>query len=436
MTTDIEAQYSHLVQFLYACPVGLMELLDDGAIATINPHAMKLLMPLTRDGQVTNFFSLVEPVAPEIRQLVAAFTAKRGTVCEGHRIFVHSGSGDGASKLHVLSCTLTKLGDARYLVTLADVSPQILQEKRLREAEIWFASLLDGVKDFAVVAPDVNGDIESVSASITQQTGYSVEALTGMPLSTFYDNSDGSRQLTLSEQLAIARRDGWHLEEGWNKRQNGEPYWCLRLIAVRTETSHPEGRNVLGYTAILRNVARKDSDIFELKRRLSTDQLTGAYNRGAFFDMAERERASSIDGKNSVGLIALDIDHFKGINDTHGHGIGDAVLAKVSRTCMGAIRSGDIFARLGGEEFAVLLPNTDATTTYCVAEKIRTAIAELSIDADGQPLKVTASFGCTTSKETSGSLTNLLASADAALYTAKRNGRNRTESTFEARAVA
>jgi len=128
-----------------------------------------------------------------------------------------------------------------------------------------------------------------------------------------------------------------------------------------------------------------------------------------------------------VAVAIFDLDHFKAVNDTYGHAIGDAVLVEVSRRAKSLLRPADLIARIGGEEFALLLPDTAANDAQAVAERIRANIAEAPIDAAGTRLAISASFGVTTFAADSESFENALSRADAALYTAKQGGRNRVQ---------
>lgn len=158
-----------------------------------------------------------------------------------------------------------------------------------------------------------------------------------------------------------------------------------------------------------------------LERIAATDRLTGAANRASFEEqlLAEQQRPD----RAPFSVLLFDIDGFKRINDTWGHARGDAVLKEIVRRVRATLRSSDTLARWGGEEFAVLLPQTDAAEGRVVAEKIRHAVAHQSFDRVGE---VTASFGVAMGQggET-GAI--LLGRADEALYRAKRNGRNRVE---------
>jgi diguanylate cyclase (GGDEF)-like protein/PAS domain S-box-containing protein len=427
MSDELEDQVTELLEFLYACPVGLVQLSADGTIGMVNPLAMQLLLPIARNGMVTNFFQIIGTYSPDLRHLIAAFEAPHGTVCAGHRIFVHAGGKNGVADPLVLACTLVKLDAQRFIATLTDISKQLIQERRLKQAETWFATLLDNVNDFAVISLDRDGIIDGVNAAAAKQTGFSQSDMMGRSLDALDTSENGSAAYSAHEQISIARRDGWHLDEGWRKRPGGERYWCQRLVAARSEDEGSHPRVVSGYTVVLRDVTPKGSDSLKLREMLTTDHLTGACNRAHFFDAAERQRLACGLQRQSLALIAIDIDHFKQINDLYGHATGDLALKAVVKACQALLRTNDIFARVGGEEFVVLLPQADMAAALTLAERLRTAISTIALQADDQVLTITASFGCCVMTQPSMTLTELLAGADSCLYLAKRNGRNRVE---------
>jgi two-component system, cell cycle response regulator len=160
-----------------------------------------------------------------------------------------------------------------------------------------------------------------------------------------------------------------------------------------------------------------------LSRQVTTDPLTGIYNRLKFNDLLDAEVLRAKRYGTSLSLIMFDIDYFKRINDTHGHQIGDYVLREISRIVSENIRQPDIFARWGGEEFMVLVPNDDVEQASILAEKLRALIEAYNFRDN---LKLTASFGVTGFRRY-GSFESFTSRVDEALYKAKRNGRNRVE---------
>ena len=156
------------------------------------------------------------------------------------------------------------------------------------------------------------------------------------------------------------------------------------------------------------------------------DELTGVANRRAFFEHAERTLRRCREGGDACSLIVFDLDHFKHINDTHGHGMGDRVLRIFADTARATLRPNDLFGRHGGEEFAVMLPSTGAEVAYVIAERVRHAFAAASQGIIEDTGNATVSGGVATVTD-GASLEAAMEVADRALYRAKRLGRNRVE---------
>ena len=159
--------------------------------------------------------------------------------------------------------------------------------------------------------------------------------------------------------------------------------------------------------------------------RAATDGLTGLPNKRAVTDALKRTFAQAATTKAPLALLLLDLDHFKQVNDQGGHAVGDQVLANVGATLRGVLRARDFAGRNGGEEFAVLLPDTEIEAALEIAERVRAAIAEISLPGTG--VSVTASIGVSGFPGQASTLDRLERLADAALYLAKRQGRNRVE---------
>jgi diguanylate cyclase (GGDEF)-like protein len=179
-------------------------------------------------------------------------------------------------------------------------------------------------------------------------------------------------------------------------------------------------------SARLRNIEQVCDKLRELEENLVRDYLTGIYNRKFFMERFEEESSWARRYDEPISVVMIDIDFFKKINDTYGHSTGDHVLQRLSGIVSACLRPGDIFARFGGEEFIVLLPNTDAFTACGVGEALRLAVAESEfISDDDLKLSVTISSGIATFHGALECATdNILGRADAALYRAKANGRN------------
>ena len=163
----------------------------------------------------------------------------------------------------------------------------------------------------------------------------------------------------------------------------------------------------------------------EARHAAVCDHLTGIGNRRAFFDAAETELRRWRRLPRPLTLVLIDADNFKKINDTHGHPVGDAVLRHIARVMGATFRQVDVVARIGGEEFAVLLPSADLASAQRVAERLRAALEAQPTQTDGGPVACTVSIGIAAMDDATSSVEALLKRADAALYAAKHSGRNR-----------
>lgn len=166
--------------------------------------------------------------------------------------------------------------------------------------------------------------------------------------------------------------------------------------------------------------------MFEHEQVLArTDALTGLFNRRHFFDLAAREFNSSLRYQRPLALILFDIDGFKKSNDTFGHGFGDDILVKISQTAKAQIREVDIIARYGGDEFIILIPETNAKQALLLAERIRSAVETANSSRDGEFKSATISLGVAEiALATDRSVEAIISRADTALYQAKQSGRN------------
>lgn len=166
----------------------------------------------------------------------------------------------------------------------------------------------------------------------------------------------------------------------------------------------------------------------ELLYRATHDNLTGMVNRGVIMDTLRRERARQVREGGAFGVVLVDLDHFKYVNDTYGHVAGDEVLREAALRMMACVRPYDSVGRHGGEEFLIVVPSSDAMGTMGLAERMRRAIEAEPMMANSIPIAMTASFGVTTSVDKSPlDPQEILRLADAALYRAKERGRNRVE---------
>jgi len=209
--------------------------------------------------------------------------------------------------------------------------------------------------------------------------------------------------------------------EGKAEFLSGEGSLC-RKIEARALSLRGRGK---GTVLVLSDITASAALLEELSTLASQDALTGLYNRRRFDELGSRDIELSRRSLLSVGVIMLDIDLFKRVNDEHGHSAGDEVLKSVTRACKAALRTYDILSRYGGEEFAALLPGSGAEESLAVAERLRACVAALVLPCEGGNVSVTVSLGVYSGIPTpDDDLASYMRRADEALYRSKALGRN------------
>lgn len=252
--------------------------------------------------------------------------------------------------------------------------------------------------------------------------GLDADAVVGRTLDDFFDPRIVA---------AIEARDQ-ELYDGDEPRQAFEIDITFKAAGARRMVMHKakmrDAHNrLIGITGVMVDVTESHQLRQELERLATTDPLTGLANRRAFLMRAREEVDRAARHGRPMSVVMIDIDHFKVINDRHGHDVGDQVLQRVAALVRDTVRqSVDVVARFGGEEFVLLLPETGLAGARILAERIRKAFEESLVDTDGGPVSFTASFGVEefrTALDTG--VETVLKRADDALYRAKAAGRNR-----------
>ncbi|WP_375429166.1 diguanylate cyclase domain-containing protein [uncultured Sphingomonas sp.] len=364
------------------------------------------------------------PVLPAI---VAAFRLGRiGAAASVAIIAVVGGAfsaaGSGPVMLVAGDPTLRALFFLFYLaVTVLTVLPVAAELRhrrtvfdRLRESEARYRLLADHSSDI-VLNLDAEGFIRYASPSIARIGGHDPDAVIGM-CGTLLVLPEYRKVVTEAHLAAMADPDRTVTVEYRAATADGEVRWFeIRTRGVRDETGAATGA-----VAAIRDIDHRKAVEGELSHAAATDPLTALANRRVFDAALGRMLA----GEGGGCVAILDLDHFKSVNDRHGHEAGDRLLVAVAEGVRGALRDGDLIARLGGEEFGVLLPAADREHARAVCERLRRIVAEARVPVTGGVVQVTASVGIATAFPGT-ERTAVLRAADEALYRAKAEGRDR-----------
>ena len=417
-----QAELETLTQFLYLAPIGLVQAAMDGEILMINPMSAQLLMPLSLDGELVNLFDALADVVPDLRHRAWTYPGRHGMVCDGVQVPIRRVAAAGTLP-QVLSLTLLKLDDARLMAVISDVSVSVHRERALRRSQAWIDTIIAGISDYALVTLDGDGKLHGWNGSVGRVTGFSEAQCRDQTHGIFYPD-DALPEVRLLDHLHEARRDGWSMDEGWRRRADGSRFWGSCLIAP-LEASEPPQPGDPAFSLIIRDISDRKDAHDALRLAVACDHLTGLANRRAFFEAAEHELHRWQRVPRPLSLAIIDADHFKGVNDRHGHAAGDAVLRHLAAALGASFRALDIVARVGGEEFAVLLIGTPQEGAEAVAERLCRTVAAQRVRFGDEEISYTVSVGVATMTEGVATVEELMKRADAALYRAKAAGRDR-----------
>ncbi len=406
-----------LREHLYYASVGVVETDLTGRVILMNPVAVRLLMPLApRDRLLSDLWSAVEPFVPEIRDLLDAERRGIGDLINGHRIVLPTrGQKDPA----VLSLTVVKVAADVLISTLADISESVRYEWLLGKQEARLNATMGMAALHAEVVLDPDGAIASWNPAMERLTGFTAVDATGQSCSLLFA-PDAITPDRLGDRLAEARHSGISFAEGRMRRAGGEIFWGQSILFCAEPSQHADG-----YVLLVRDTGNHRETIDSLLHAAKSDQLTGVANRRGLHEAATLEINRHAVRPRDIALLLLDIDHFKQINDTYGHPVGDEVLRSLALVMLDSVRNIDVVARIGGEEFAVLLPSTDLTMAARIAERIRERVAQQPVRSGSHVIRYSVSIGVARFDAGMAGIDDLIATADRMLYRAKYAGRDR-----------
>ncbi len=321
-------------------------------------------------------------------------------------------------RIETTALNIKKRGKPLFLTEwIPGEDPEVII-RALSEIEQKYRNLQENLP-VGIYRADEKGILQTANSALIRMMGYdSFEELQDAPLEDVW--IDPAQRARMIEHL---RREGSVLDyEVHLRRRNGDE--MIGSYDARG-TFDSEGR-LVHFDTIVQDITRRIQAKTELERLARTDSLTGLFNRQYLMERFDEEIARAGRYDRPLAVMLIDLDHFKLVNDTHGHLAGDAVLVSAVSSMTGVLRETDFAGRFGGEEFCVVMPETGMQGALELAERLRKGMEETDhVLPDGSKLRVTCSIGV--AETSTGSLEETIALADAALYDAKRSGRNRVE---------
>lgn len=299
-----------------------------------------------------------------------------------------------------------------------DIHDRKLFEEGQRQQKEFIGVILETIPECVTVASPTGELLKMNRAGFDLLEVETLEHFNGLGFDRFVHPAHRGAVQELHQRVLGGGRDTLEFKLISSK---GKERWA----ELHAAPLHDKAGNVESIIAITRDVTERRTLIGRLEQQAQRDHLTNLLNRRHFFHLANTELSRIRRHGGTLSLLMFDVDRFKGINDQHGHQAGDLVLVRIAEICCGMLRDMDAIGRLGGEEFAVLLPETDQDQAVEVAQRLRTAIASCPILLPGgASITVTASFGVTGLVGDLTSLDALIHQADCLLYSAKESGRN------------
>ena len=292
----------------------------------------------------------------------------------------------------------------------------------LAESPMAYAAMVESITGFGIYLIDTRGNILTWNQGAERMTGLPRARVIRQPYSTLFEPAGRAADLP-AQILGYAKYHGHYSDEHLRRRGSSEAFRALATLDIIRD---PRGRHS-GFVEVIRDVTADREREAALYAQATTDVLTGLPNRAHFTEQANLEIERSRRYFEPLSVALLDVDHFKAVNDTHGHQIGDLALQHVAEIMRSNARRIDILGRLGGEEFALLLPRANTQPAVELCERMRVALYQSRVDTPVGQLQISASMGVASMNRDSTTLDSLLERADKALYKAKRQGRNRVE---------
>jgi diguanylate cyclase (GGDEF)-like protein/PAS domain S-box-containing protein len=413
----LEQQVDELLQLISLAPVAIIKLAPEGEIQMLNPMAVQLLRRIGLDPDSLSGVEILDALSPGLSDIWATSSGEVGLVSSSiHSDFLLV---DG-SRLNLLLRIVRPDGQCA-VISIHDVTMSAEHERELERCRQQLSVVLERLEGYCVAMLNRDGSLAEWNTSIGRMLGSNTQRLVGAPFRTLLCPSKEAEQFPFFKNIEDAvLSNGAFRGEAPVRREMGKEIWGEFSL---TPTVGGDGITS-GYVVVIRDASARHDTQQQLLDDAMTDPLTGLLNRRGLALRLESLSHAPLSAETLASWIMLDIDHFKSVNDTYGHDIGDVVLRQIALLLKAHAREGDIVVRLGGEEFVVILPGASLSAAVAAAERFRSRLEALEFTTGSQTLHVTASFGvCAQTRELLWSAA--LRAADKALYKAKACGRNK-----------
>lgn len=399
-----------LFDLFLVAPVGIVTFGATGRVQYLNPAARQLLATVEAGELRESIVDLLGDRIPDLASRLRTATSRGEVVVRAPRVSLGG---------RVVGITIVRSGEQQFAALLTAADELAAADQRLAH-ERALRSAMDGVvRAQGFLTLDAGGRIEEWGISAERLTGFTADDVRGQTLDVL-SPEDSLSPTHVAETLALAERNGWCEEEGWRRRRNAGAFWGAMIVTAVRDASGA----VAGYSVALHDVTERRALLEGARDDGGTDYLTGVANRRGFFEVAGSEIGRARRYGHALTLVLVDPDEFRKLNDEHGTAFGDECLQAVSWVCRQESRQVDVVGRVGGEEFAVLLPSTELSGGLVLAERIRERMQRHVFGGEHAGVRCTLSLGVAELTPETAAIDDLLRMAELAVQRAKQAGRN------------
>ena len=408
-TEELERMSRRARQIIDAASEGIIAVNLDGQITVANPTAAEILgrdLHALRGMAIDGAFIYGTGSDNAGQQLTVLSDMQKGKYYVTQEVRLARGDGVSFEAEYTIAPMRENKQTTGYVLTLRDVSEQKKAESELRLAAKVFEHTSEGL-----LVADAGERITKVNRAFTAITGFEAQEVFGQPIKSllFFDEK------VYRDKMADLQKTGQIEWEQWGKNKAGDRYAARQALSL---IRGPDGE-VQQFAAIINDITERKLDEEQIRYQTNYDQLTGIPNRALFMDRLARLVIESRRTKTNVGLMFIDLDGFKAVNDTLGHDAGDLLLKQTADRLNYCVRESDTVARLGGDEFTVIMPLIDSIeSTIVVADRILESLTE-PFELDGQEGRISASIGISIYPDQADDDKQLLHKADVAMFHAK-----------------